>query len=149
MPRFAANLTIVILLSQTIAAPAGGHIADKVGNKWLIEICTLLNMIGVLLVLAAPTDVWFYGVFIVISAAGAGMGIASSNLTLEFSDEVETYTALADTMLAVPVLLSPILGGWLVDWAGFRATFLIGMALYAAGWMILHWFVQDPRHITN
>ncbi|MCE5258960.1 MAG: MFS transporter [Chloroflexi bacterium] len=147
---FAANLTIVALVSQTIAAPILGRLADKVGHKWLTEICTLMNIAGVLLVLLAPSDLWFYGVFAITTAAGAGMGVAGANLTMEFSStELPTYTALADTVLAGPVLLAPIIGGWLVDLAGYRLTFSIAIVLYLAGWIIIRWFVCDPRHLAE
>ncbi|MHB9032745.1 MAG: MFS transporter [Anaerolineae bacterium] len=147
---FAANLTIAALISQTIAAPLLGRLADKIGFKWVTEICTLLGVAGILLVVLAPTADWFYGVFVIVTAAGAGMGLASANLTMEFSSaELPTYTALADTLLAIPVLVAPLLGGWLVDTAGYRLTFSIAIVFYIASWVIMHWFVRDPRHIPE
>lgn len=143
---FAANLTIAALVSMTISAPILGRLADKVGHKWLTELCTLVAICGVLLAFVAPSATWFYAVFVVITAAGAGFGIAGANLTMEFStEELPTYTALADTLLAIPVLLSPIIGGWLVDTIGFKPTFAVALAMYAIGWVVLHWLVHEPR----
>jgi len=144
---FAANLTIVALVSQAIAAPIFGRLADKTGHKWVAELCTFLGLVGILLVIFAPSILWFYGVYIIITAASAGMGVAGPNLVMEFStEEVPTYTALADTILALPVLLAPLIGGWLVDSAGYKPTFIVSLFLYIAGLVILHWFVLDPRH---
>jgi MFS family permease len=143
---FAANLTICALVSMTISAPVLGRLADKMGHKWLTEICTLVAIGGVLLALVAPSAPWFYAVFVVITAAGAGFGVAAANLTMEFSaEELPTYTALADTLLAIPVLLSSIIGGWLVDTVGFTATFVVALVMYALGWVVLHWLVREPR----
>jgi MFS family permease len=143
---FAANLTICALVSMTISAPILGRLADKLGHKLLTELCTIVAICGVLLALIAPSAAWFYTVFVVITIAGAGFGIASANMTMEFSvEELPTYTALADTLLAIPVLLSPIIGGWLVDTIGFQPTFAVAMAMYAIGWVVLHWLVHEPR----
>jgi MFS family permease len=144
---FAANLTICALISMTISSPILGRFADKLGHKLLTEICTLVAIVGVLLAIIAPSAAWFYAVFVVITVAGAGFGVAGANLTMEFStEEIPTYTALADTLLAIPVLLSPIIGGWLVNTVGFKATFAIALAMYAIGWAVLHWLVHDPRY---
>ncbi|MHB1355778.1 MAG: MFS transporter [Anaerolineae bacterium] len=143
---FAANLTICALVSMTISAPVLGRLADRKGHKWLTEICTIVAICGVLLALLAPSAAWFYAVFVVITTAGAGFGVAGANLTMEFSaEELPTYTALADTLLAIPILLSPIIGGWLVDTLGFKPTFAIALAMYALGWAVLHWLVHEPR----
>ncbi|MHB1455890.1 MAG: MFS transporter [Armatimonadota bacterium] len=143
---FAANLTIAALVSMTISAPILGRLADRLGHKLLTELCTLIAIGGVLLALVAPSAAWFYAVFVVITAAGAGFAVAGANLTMEFSaEELPTYTALADTLLAIPVLLSPIIGGWLVDTLGFKPTFTIAFTMYAIGWIVLHWLVHEPR----
>ena len=57
-----------------------------------------------------------------------------------------TFSALASTLLAPPILLAPVLGGWLIDLAGYRALFAVGLAIAALGWGLLRWGVREPRH---
>jgi MFS family permease len=56
-----------------------------------------------------------------------------------------TFTAIAGTVFAVPVLLAPVLGGWILDAAGFRALFICGLLLYLVGWALVRFRVRDPR----
>ncbi|NLV73384.1 MAG: MFS transporter [Chloroflexi bacterium] len=146
---FAADLTMVALISQTIAAPLLGRVADRLGYKWLLQLGTLTSMFAMVILIAAPAPEWFYLLYLVTNAGGAGMGIAASNLPMEFSaTELPTYTALSDTLLTLPILLSPLIGGWLVDTVGMRPTFVLSLVLYAVVYVMLRWFMIDPRHNT-
>ncbi|MBC7317276.1 MAG: hypothetical protein H5T70_12705, partial [Chloroflexi bacterium] len=60
-------------------------------------------------------------------------------------EELPTLVALSNTILALPILISPLLGGWLVDGVGYSALFGVAAALSAAGWAVMHWAVRDPR----
>lgn len=145
---FAANLTIAALASQTLSTPVLGALADRLGHKWLTELGTLISLCGLVLVLLAPSSVWFYAVYVLSTAASAGMSVASSSMTMEFSDEEDlpTFTALADTIVSIPVLLAPLLGGWLVDSLGFKPMFLVAVVFLIAGWASMHWIVREPRY---
>ena len=63
------------------------------------------------------------------------MMVAGMSMIMEFStsEEVPTFVALANTLLAVPILVAPILGGWLVDTAGYQALFVVALSLYRPG----------------
>lgn len=144
---FAANLTMAALLSTTLSTPLLGHLADRRGHKWLMERCALIGIATIVLATLAPSAPWFYAVFMLMSAAGAGMSVASLSVTMEFSaqDDIPTFTALADTLIAIPVLLSPLLAGWLVDVTGFKAMFIVALVFLILGWGGLRWAVRDPR----
>ena len=47
-------------------------------------------------------------------------------------------------LLAIPTLLAPLLGGWLVDLFSLRATFWVALVLCVAGWGYMRWLVQAP-----
>jgi MFS family permease len=145
---FAANLTMAALASQTVSTPLMGWLADRRGHKWLSEVCTLVGAAGALMILLAPSVIWLYGVFMLVNASMAGRSIADLSITLEFSDpdDVPTISALANTISAAPILLAPVLGGWLIDMAGYRPLFIVALALLAAGYATMRWAVREPRH---
>ena len=144
---FAANLTMAALISQTLSTPLLGWLADHWGHKLLTELTTVIGLLGVLLIVVAPGPTWLYGVFMLVNAAGAGLMIASMSIVMEFSspEEVPTFSALANTILALPVLVAPLLGGWLVQGLGYGALFGAAIVFLCAGLALLHFGVREPR----
>jgi MFS family permease len=145
---FAATLTMAALASQTVSTPLLGWLADRLGHKWLSEVCALVGAAGALLILVAPGVIWLYGVFMLVNISVAGRFISETGITMEFCDpdDVPTISALANTISAAPILLAPVLGGWIADLAGYRVLFAVALALFIAGWSFMHWGVREPRH---
>ena len=77
----------------------------------------------------------------------SGTSLASMGMPMEFAgeDDLPTLVALTNSLLAAPVLLAPVLGGWLVDGAGYRGLFWVAIALLVAGWGTMRWAVREPR----
>ncbi|MFH1086673.1 MAG: MFS transporter, partial [Chloroflexota bacterium] len=148
---FAANLTMAALISQTIFTPLLGWLGDRRGHKLVLELATAIGALGVLLILVSPSEAWLYGVFMLVNAATAGIGVASFGIIMEFSDpdDLPTFAAVANTILAVPILASPVLGGWLADVAGYRALFGVALACACLAFVVLRWAVREPRHERN
>jgi MFS family permease len=143
---FGGQLTMAALIAQTVCAPVLGWLSDKRGHKWLTELATLLSIGTAILVLLATNAQWFYVIYVLLYAASTGMMVSGMSLVLEFSSpsEVPTYSALASTVLAVPILVAPLLGGWLAGLVGFRVLFVIAIALLGLGWTVMHWGVHEP-----
>ncbi|GAI11203.1 unnamed protein product, partial [marine sediment metagenome] len=74
----------------------------------------------------------------------SGMGVV-----LEFSTPElrPTYVALANTVKAPFVSLSPLLGGFLADRIGFPFVFSITIFILLGGILYLALFVREPRHL--
>jgi len=145
---FAANLTVAALVSQTLFTPLLGWLGDRWGHRWLTQVAAVLAGGAVLVALLAPAASWFYAVFVLMNAGSAGMSVAGMSMTLEFcpTEQVPTFAALANTLLALPILLAPILGGWLVDAAGYRTLFVVAASLLGLGWASMRWLVREPSH---
>ena len=145
---FAANLTIAALVSQTVFTPAMGWLADHRGNKWLTEVGTLFGAVTLLAALVVPGADWFYAVFVLMNISASALMVASMSIVMEFSsvEDLPTFIALANTLLSVPILLAPILAGWLVDAVGFQALFGIALAFMLIGAAAIRWMVREPRH---
>jgi len=146
--EFAATLTIVALASQTVSTPLMGVLADRRGNKLLVELGCLFAACGVLVALLMPSALWLYGVFMFVNLGNAAFSISGMSMPMEFGspEELPTITALISTVLAVPILLAPILGGWLADALGYRALFGVALVLMLGGLALMRWGVRDPRH---
>jgi len=159
---FAAELTMAALLSQALAMPLLGMVSDRKGLKWLLELSTLLQLAAMVLVLVSPAQSWLYAVFVLVYGATAGINIVGMAMSMEFSvpEDVPTFTALESTVVAVPTLLAPVLGGWLVDHAhlgaavaiadnsisGYQVMFVVAAVFSLAGFAMLRWWVREPRH---
>ena len=145
---FAAELTMVALASQMLSNPLLGWMADRTGWKLLNEVCTLLGLGGVLVALFVPGAVWLYVVFALTNIALSGISLAGMAMPMEFAgqDDLPTLVALTNSVLGAPVLLAPMLGGWLVDRSGYGTLFYTAILLLMAGWATMRFGVREPRH---
>ena len=157
--EFAAELTMAALLSQAVFTPLMGVVSDRKGLKWLLEFSTVLQLAAMVLVLLAPAQAWLYVVFMLVYASTAGMTIIGMVMSMEFSvpEDVPTFTALEGTLIALPTMLAPVAGGWLVDHAalpgaaalgggGYQVMFVVAALFSLAGWAAMHWWVREPRY---
>ncbi len=145
---FAADLTMAALLAQTVSTPLLGIFADRRGNKLLAEMGSLFLALALGLILVATQQSWLYAVFMLANISMAAGMISGINISMEFGPpaEMPTYSALASTVNAVPILLAPILGGWLVDVWGYQTMFILAVGLNLVGIIYMHALVRDPRH---
>jgi len=86
-----------------------------------------------------------------MNGALASMFVAGQGIALEFGgpDNLPTYVALANTLLALPILAAPILGGWLADTIGFGNLFTVALVFSLAGWAAMRFAVRDPRDVQR
>ena len=140
-------LTMVALTSQTVFTPLLGVLADRKGHKWATVVCTGLGVGAAALALGAPSVGWLYGVFVLMNASTAGLMVANMSMIMTFAepDDLPTYIGLSNTLLAVPILAAPVMGGWIVDLAGFHALFAVSLALGLAGMATMRWAVHEPH----
>jgi len=148
---FGADLTIAALVTQTAATPLLGMLADRRGNKLLAEISALLGGGALVLMVLASGSLWLYPAFMLMNGAMASMFVASQGINMEFggTGNLPTYVALANTLLALPILVAPVLGGWLADTVGFQTLFVAALTLCLAGWAMMRFGVRDPRYLVR
>ena len=147
----AGNLTMAALIGQSLSAPIMGRLADRRGNKWLLELAGIVSGSAIVMVALAPSELWLYPAFMLVNAAGQASSIAGMGITMEFSsqDEIPTFTAMAGTISGVPMLLAPLIGGTLVDTAGFGLLFGVALTLALCGYVVIRLAVKEPRHETH
>jgi len=144
---FAGELTMAALAAQVTLVPFLGWLSGRLGHKWLAELGALIAAAGLVALLLAPSAAWLYVVFAIMNTGNAAVGTASFAMTMEFCSEeqVPTYTAMINTIVAGPILLAPMLGGWFVDSVGFQSAFGLALAFSVLGWAAMRWLVRDPR----
>jgi len=153
---FAAELTMAALVSQALLTPLLGSLGDRRGNKWLMQLASVLRILAMVTVLLAPAQAWLYGVFVLVYGATSALSIAGFGLSMEFStpDDVPTFAALDGTVSAIPTMVAPLLAGWLVDMGGgattgdapgFALMFVVAAVFALAGWAAMRWWVREPR----
>jgi MFS family permease len=157
---FAAELTMAALFSQALFTPLLGWLGDRKGNKWLLELSTMLRLASIALVFVSPGAIWLYGVFVLVYGATSAMSISGFAMSMEFCapEDVPTFAALDGTINAIPTMLAPLLAGWLVDLGsgiggaagqglgGFRIMFGVAAILTVLGYAAIRWLVKEPRH---
>lgn len=125
----------------------GGSLGDLFGRKRLLVAGVLLFAIASAACGQAPTAPWLWAAR---AAQGAGAALLLPNslalLNGAFAGEargraVGTWAAAG----AASAAAGPLLGGWLIDHAGWRSIFLINVPV-AAGALLLAWrYVEDVR----
>ena len=123
----------------------GGAAGDRYGRKRLLIAGTLLFVAASILCAAAPS-LFFLLAGRALQGIGAAILMPNSLAILgaSFSGEARGRAiGIWASMGAVLAAIGPVLGGWLIDVAGWRAIFLINLPL-AAGAIILAWiYVTD------
>ncbi len=141
--------TTVLLAGQTATNLAFGTLADRYGHKVVLEIGLWLAALCMLITVLAPSPAWMYVAFAAIGALIAADLVSSIVLPMEFSgpDERPTYMGLANTIPGLFAAIAPVVGGWIAARSGYTTLFLIGGLVSLLAWAVLHWMVQEPRHI--
>jgi MFS family permease len=140
-------MTATLFITQVVANPLLGWIADRLGRKGVLEIGALFAMFSSLLAWLAPSLDWFFLVFILDSVANTAFWTIGMAFTMDFGPEGErpTYVGMSNTLIAPATILAPFLGGWLADAAGYPSTFITAAVLGLLTAILLHFFVHDTR----
>jgi MFS family permease len=142
-------LIATLTISQTIANIGMGWIGDKVGHRMMLILGAVAAFLSAVLAWNAASIAWFYPIFFLTGIANVSIWTNSMSMTVDFGNEAERpiYIGLSQTLTAPATIIAPLIGGWVVDAAGFTPTFTIS-AILAMGMLgILIFLVKDPRKI--
>jgi EmrB/QacA subfamily drug resistance transporter len=144
-----ANLSWTInayLLPLGVLILLGGTLGDHFGRRRLFLIGLSLFSIATLACAVAPSLAWLLAAR-GLQGTGAALLMPNSLAILSGSFTGEARGRAIGTWAAAGALagaLGPIIGGWLVDTAGWRAIFLLNLPI-AAGSGYLAWKYVDER----
>jgi MFS family permease len=143
----AGFLTATLTISQTVANIGMGWIGDRVGHRAMLILGTFAALLSSLLAWNASSLAWFYPIFILTGFANVSIWTIGMAMTVDFGTESERplYIGLSQTLTAPATIIAPLIGGWIVDVAGFLPTFSISIVLSIFMIGILIFLVKDPR----
>ena len=148
----AGFLTATLTISQTIANAGMGWLGDRWGHRSMLIIGAISALLSAVLAWLATSIYWFYPIFLLTGLANVSIWTIGMAMTVDFGTEAERplYIGLSQTLTAPATILAPLLGGWIVDKAGFIPTFSISIVLSIIMISILVFMVKDPRtHVYN
>ncbi|MBC7879489.1 MAG: MFS transporter [Anaerolineales bacterium] len=143
----AGFLTATLTIAQTIANASMGWLGDKWGHRSMLIIGAVAALLSSILAWFAPSIAWFYPIFLLAGIANVSIWTIGMTMTVDFGTESERplYIGLSQTLTAPATIIAPLLGGWIVDSAGFIPTFSISIVLSIVMIGILIFLVKDPR----
>jgi DHA1 family multidrug resistance protein-like MFS transporter len=131
-------------LVMVVAAPFWGTMADRRGRKPMVLRAMWAAMITSFLMAFAATP-WQMVALRMIEGAFAGTVAACAALVASTAPKEKMGYALGmiQTAVFVGASVGPFLGGVIADLAGYRVTFLCSTVLFAAGGLIVFFFVRE------
>ncbi len=146
----AGQFTIAMLVGQALANLIFGWLADKKGNKLILEICVLTTALSVGVAALAPSPFWFFVVFALTGISAAGFMLAGIMIVFEFCQpEIRpTYIGLNNTFNGIFAIIMPFIGGWLIRDFGYPTMFTVTFVLLLIGLALLRFWVREPRQIN-
>ena len=143
----AGFLTATLTISQTVANIGMGWIGDRVGHRAMLILGAVAALLSSILAWNAASIAWFYPIFLLTGLANVSIWTIGMAMTVDFGTESERplYIGLSQTLTAPATIIAPLIGGWIVDKAGFIPTFTISIVLSLAMIGILIFLVKDPR----
>ena len=136
-----ANLSVALLVSQTVANLGWGWLADKMGFK-AVFVPALLMWAGATIALLFAQDMnASIFCFVGIGAGYAGFLIAAQNMVLEFGsrDDLPMRIAMVNSAQSLVQVIGAVAGGAIASSLGFEVVFAAAaLAMLAAAGML--WF---------
>jgi MFS family permease len=139
--------TAALMIGQTGGNLLMGLLADRYGHKLSMELSCITLVAAFVLAWLAPSPIWYYSVFAMLGIYSAGMVISGLLIVMEFTDRSSrpTYAGIANTGVGVANTVAPLIGGWLALY-GYHWLFIASIVLGLLGLILLHVWVEDPRH---
>ncbi|GHF59179.1 MFS transporter [Kitasatospora xanthocidica] len=125
-----------------------GSVADRFGRRRVFQTGLVCFALGSLLCSLAPSLGWLVA-FRALQAVGGSMlnPVAMSIITNTFTDPKERARAIGvwGGVVGISMALGPLLGGFLVDGAGWPSIFLINVPVALAAILLTARYVPESR----
>ncbi len=142
----AGIMTSILLITQVIANPLLGHLADKWSRKSVLILGCVCSAVSSLLAITVKDFSLFSVVFILAGAANACYWTIGLTISLEFGTEEHRplYVGMSNTLVAPATILAPLLGGILADMYGYTMMFIVSAIFAGISVTILAILARDP-----
>ena len=141
-----AGLTLGITPAITaICGPLWGRVADRFGNKILVQ-RSLLSGVVVIASMAYATQVWH--LFALRAAQGFVAGYGPLTLSMAAlsapREQMARAIGMVQTAQRMGPAIGPVIGGVLATAVGLRNTFLVAAVVYAIAFLMVTFLYRDP-----
>ncbi|MEM6160529.1 multidrug efflux MFS transporter [Erwinia sp. P6884] len=134
----------VTFMISAIVSPMWGSLADRKGRK-LMLLRASLGMGLVIFLQAFVTNVW--QLFLLRALMGLTSGYIPNAMALVAAQVPRDRSGWALSMVSTAqicgVIMGPLMGGFLADWVGLRAVFLITSALLLTSFLITLFLIKE------
>jgi MFS family permease len=139
--------TVVLSAAQALGSFGLGALADRWGHKQVLVLSGFVGALSLLLAWVAPTEWWYFVIFVCSGIAMAGYQLSSLSIVMLFStNELRpTYIATANTFNVPVSAMAPLLAGWLAGEVGFIGLFMLLAAFGVLGTLVMQWKVKLPQ----
>ncbi|MBA4385980.1 MAG: hypothetical protein C0410_14670 [Anaerolinea sp.] len=140
-------MTSILMITQVVANPLLGRIADKWSRKWVLVVGSAVSSLSAVLALLIKQPDLFVLVFILMGIGGTAFWTIGLTISLEFGTEGQrpTYVGMANSLIAPSAMLAPLLGGFLADSFGYSVTFITSAIFGLISMITLTALVNDPH----
>jgi MFS family permease len=148
---FVGYFTISMTAGQMLASLFAGRLADAKGHKINMQLsCTAMGLAAVLSLLP-PSLVLAVLSFAAVGVSNTTYSVSRLPIVMEFAPEGfrSVYAGIVNTFLAPIVVVTPIVGGWLVENFGYGTVFHATLLFNAAAVGIFTFWIRDPRDIKE
>jgi len=143
----AAIFTAILIGGGAVGFALWGFAGDHLGYKLVLIYSGLCWVLGLTLLIIAPSVVWVFPAFMFMSIANSGQFIGDINIVMEFSSisERPTYIGLARTLTGPVLLIAPILAGAIIQIRNYQTMFAVSIIFSVIGLILLGMLVVEPR----
>jgi len=148
--QFTGRIAMMMIVTNAVSILTFGMLGDKFGYRRIGYACFSILGVGLTTAMLATSRPLFFAAIVVVTMAGAGINVFMLNFPMEFAPENRrtSYMALRSLFLA-PVIILPVVGGWLADVYGQNVVFAIALGFAVAGVAAIKFFVVDPRRVVH
>jgi DHA1 family multidrug resistance protein-like MFS transporter len=131
-------------LSMAVMAPIWGLIADRIGKKIMM---LRAMFFGTLIIFALSLAQNVTTVFVLRIAQGLFTGTATASAALIATgtprDRLGYALGLLSSSNFIGISIGPLLGGIVSEWVGYRASFTVGAAVLAIGFILVLVLIRE------
>jgi MFS family permease len=143
----AGILTGVLFITQVVANPILGWIADHWSHRIVLAAGAICGSLSALLAWLSPGLSWFAVIMVLTGIANTAFWTIGLAFSLDFGNDSNrpTYVGMANTFIAPSAILAPLVGGFLADQAGYSLTFITSAILSLLAAAALFILVKKPN----